>query len=263
MSILRGAGIIAILTLLLASELLLSATETPMLAVKARTVRQEGHRYQCLVSLTNQTKITLTNIRVTVFTNQHARFNLGPFNLTSGQATVLQQNIDKESYCSGRDLFFRLAYESQGTVSELILDGERNAPSEALMRSILTPLMPWGLGLLSAIIGGWFTHHLSARREREKDRVARSTKLYDVLEPAVREFLLSWGANPVPEMLRSNFYDLQRKATLGSEIVQFYRETYKVLADTGQPLNRKQEAAAELDKRMRTYIQNFYAENAV
>lgn len=233
----------------------IASSSVAQISLKAHAVTTANNNRACLVSLSNDSERDgLRAIKVRLFSEDSFVAEFGPLDLAPRQTSVVEQLVRLGTQCTGSDVFYRITYLREGTLNDLIVTAPRptnlNSTIPALANQIVVAL----LALISAAVGAWMTHRFSFVREREKDRLAWRTKTHESLQPAVLNFLDTWGANPVPSMLSTHFAELKKKVDLGADLVSKYEATYKLLSDPKIDADEKRAAAKALDQSVRSFL---------
>jgi len=171
--------------------------------IKAREIITKTGERACLVNLSNEfDSARLESIKVRLFNHEAFIAEFGPFDLASHQTTAFEQSVGWSSQCTGQEVFYRVTYTKQGLLNELIVTEpvltNTGSPIPALLNQFVVAL----LALFSAGAGAWITHRFSLKREREKDHLAWRIKKFESAQPAMQDFLNSWGASIVPACWR-------------------------------------------------------------
>jgi hypothetical protein len=226
------------------------ASEAPPVRVEGRAVLWTGGGRGCLIALTNKSEsAALAKVQVAVFDAGAERFSVGPVDLAAGQAIVLKRVVQSQTRCGGAHVFYRVSYEWQGVRNETVLSSTEGSAATPVS-AIAAPAVGGLIALVSAMAGVLLTHWLTAARERAKDRKEK----FNRMEPLFNAFFANWSRSPVPQELQMHFDELQRQVLLDQKIVEFYLQTYQVLADQNAPIERKRDVAGQLEQHMREYL---------
>jgi hypothetical protein len=239
---------------------LLAFTGLDALAVEALPISIEGReeirsdgKLQCLIGIQNQNgSDSLDKVKVTLFDRGVSRLSVGPIDLLPGQASVLEQVVDRSVNCSGTEVFYRVVLQQKGVQKEFVLPGGTVSREVSVIGN---QVLGGGLALVSAVVGILLSHWMLISRERRKDLIVRRAKYFDEASEAFRDFLSAWGATPVASELAVVFNTLQRRVVLDQEIVDLYLSTHEALAKPNVSMDMRMAAARDFDRQMRSYIQ--------
>jgi hypothetical protein len=213
--------------------------------------------YACLIEIVNRSDaIPINKIRIVVLDHGIARFNVGPIDLAPGQSKILGGSIDRTERCGGEDILYEVSYERDSIASELLMPSRLTQASTGSSTVVATSI-GGVIGVVSAMVAALLTHLLTISRERLKERRDR----FGRMEPLFNEFFVSWGRSLLAQDLQRHFDELQRKVSLSQAIVDQYRVTYRVLANSNTQNAEKSAAATMLEENIRKYINECNPDN--
>jgi hypothetical protein len=208
--------------------------------------------WNCAIALLNTShSIALSSVFVTMFNSEVERLRIGPVDLAPDQELMLNPGIEENTRCYGDDVFYIVSYTRSGIRNETLLSPEAIAANSTPNTWVATGIGGI-IGVVAAIVGGWWTHLLTLARER---RTASKQK-YDRLEGLINQFMISWRRSIVPQELRTQFNQLQSQATLRQDVVASYMETYQVFADPKLNNQEKTDQATKFEQSLVAYLRS-------
>lgn len=221
------------------------AKQPPGFNVATYQVRTGDHS-QCIMEMQNLDISNAANVvEVRGYSHGVSIFHLGATLFAPSQSRTFEVSAP-DGACRDGSIVAQVTYTLNGVAGGTIVGAKAVEPI-AKERLPISQLAAWGLGLISAVLGAWFSQSLGSRLEERRERRAQA----QAARQAYRTFLLNWDRSLLPAMLREQFRPILESVNVDANLYSLYRQTLGALADASASPAAKEASARTFDEFLR------------